>query len=106
MTVLSAEQMRIAAILELPESKGREASAKILAFSTDASVEDAAKLLVTFHPEPAHAKREFSRGGMSSLSASDLGVTVAAQDHGWGEVIAKLNIGARPQVPRAAERRR
>jgi hypothetical protein len=106
MTELSAEQLRVAAILGLPETKGREASAKILAFSTDTSPEDAAKLLVTFQPEAEQVRRTYTSGGLSNLSARDLGVTVAAHDHGWGEVIEKLNIGVQPNGQRAGERRR
>lgn len=106
MTELSAEQIRVAAILEHPEAKGREASAKILAFSTDTSAEDAAKLLVTFQPEADNPRRTFTSGGISSLSANDLGVTVAAQDHGWGEVLAKLNIGLKADFVTGPKRER
>jgi hypothetical protein len=92
MTVLSAEQMRIAAILALPEAKGREASARVIALSTDKSVDDARAILLAIDPVPeaTPTKRDLPRLGLSSLSA--VGYDSPNQpDHGWSGIIEKIN---------------
>lgn len=94
------ERTRISGILDHPNAKGREVTARKLAFTTSMSVEEAAAFLSDLPTTEAKA-------GVPSIGARaqetivgvgavvETGAAKAEGNHGWDDIVAKMNKSAR-----------